>query len=242
MGIYQENFQRYEIKYLLTDEQVCRFWAVAKDRLAPDHYADSTVRSIYFDTPDYRMIRRSLERPVYKEKLRLRSYEAPGPESPVFVELKKKFGGIVYKRRTERPLATALAWLCNQNGLAEMSQIEKEIAYAIHFYPALAPAMLITSERKAWVGIQDPGLRITFDRRILWRQEDLSLDRGVGGNALLPAGTQLMEIKAPGALPVWLPRILYAINGYPTSFSKYGNAYRVMMQQRLRVKRGDICA
>lgn len=79
-------FQRVEQKYLLTDAQYTTLWDVLQPYMKPDAYGRSTVCSIYFDTPDRRLVRTSLEKPVYKEKLRLRTYGVPKPDSPAFDE------------------------------------------------------------------------------------------------------------------------------------------------------------
>ena len=84
-------FQRYEFKYLLTRGQQARLLSAAGARLRPDEYSHSSIRNLYLDTPDFRLIRRSLEKPVYKEKMRIRCYGPAHPDSPVFVELKKKY-------------------------------------------------------------------------------------------------------------------------------------------------------
>ena len=153
------TFKRTEKKYLLSAERFAALWQRIGPYMEPDEYPESTVCSIYYDTDDYRLIRHSIEGPVYKEKLRLRSYLIPGPEDPVFVELKKKYKGVVYKRRVELPARVAQAWL----------------------------------------------------------------DRG---EALLPSGELLMEIKTPTAAPLWLARALSELQIFPVSFSKYGTCYK----------------
>ena len=139
---FQTVFQRYELKYLLTPEQK----AAVRQAMAPymelDRYGRTTIRNIYFDTDNYRLVRRSIEKPIYKEKLRVRSYRQAGPETPVFVELKKKYKHVVYKRRIALPEQEAMAWLqggekgvCGMNEPSpEQRQIFREVEYFLNYY------------------------------------------------------------------------------------------------------------
>ena len=221
----QATFERYEKKYLLTAAQYRQFRERTRHRLAVDQYGRSTILSVYYDTPDARMIRASMEKPVYKEKLRLRSYGRPGAGDAVFVELKKKYRGIVYKRRVEMPLNAAQAWLGGQ-GKAPDGQIGREIAYTLARYENLAPAMFIAYDRVALYGKDDPLLRVTFDSRLLFRHEALTLADGAWGEPLLDPAARLMEVKLPGAMPLWLAHLMDELKIYPASFSKYAAAYQ----------------
>lgn len=224
-------FQRRESKYLLTDRQARGLLASLSDHLTPDRYSHSAIRSIYYDTPDFRLIRRSMERPVYKEKLRLRSYGCPGPEDTVFAELKKKYRSVVYKRRVALPLAWAEAGLARRRALPD-SQIGRELTYALDLYPGLAPAVFLAYERDAFHGLgPEAEVRVTFDRDIRWRREALSLSAGGWGRAILPPDQVLMEVKTPGGMPLWLTHALTDQRAYRTSFSKYGSAYQVMLAE-----------
>ncbi len=227
---YQGVFERYEKKYLLTEETYRQVAKQLRGHMQPDRYGPSTICNVYFDTPDYRIIRRSLEKPVYKEKLRLRSYGVPQAGSCVYVELKKKYKGVVYKRRTGMTLRQAEDYLYRGGALPCPSQIGREIDWFLSFYRQVLPAMYLSYRRAAFCGREDSGLRVTFDADITWRQTALFLGRGSWGNLLLPVGTRLMEIKAPSAMPVWLARVLDAARVYPVSFSKYGAAYEQAMQ------------
>lgn len=225
MGKYQGTFKRYEKKYLLEHEK----YEILRDRLQDymqvDDYGLTTICNIYFDTPDHRLIRASLEKPVYKEKLRLRSYGVPQKTDPAFIELKKKYKGIVYKRRIKSDLADAELYLYEGNSSVESGQIKKEIDWFLNFYQNISPSMYISYERIAMYGLQDRNLRITFDSNITWREEDLWLEHGVWGNSLLKEGEKLMEVKIPGAMPIWMANFFSEMEIYPTSFSKYGRAY-----------------
>ena len=229
---YQSIFQRFEIKYLLTREQKARIVAAMAPYMMPDSYGRSTIRNVYFDTSDYRLIRRSIEKPVYKEKLRLRSYRQAEGEQPVFVEVKKKYKGIVYKRRLALPLQQAEAWLCGGTPPGEDSQIRREIDHFLRFYGSLRPAVFLSYEREAWLGADD--FRVTFDENILCRRAALSLAEPVGGMSLLAEGTVLMELKCSGGIPLWMTALLTQEKLYKTSFSKYGTAYQTLVYPEIK--------
>lgn len=223
---YQAVFKRFEIKYLITLEQKQRILGAMDPHMALDKYGRTTIRNIYFDTDNYRIIRRSLEKPVYKEKLRLRSYAQATPDSPVFIELKKKFKGIVYKRRLAMPEKAALEWICRGGCLPADSQIAREIDYFLHFYEGLKPTVFLSYEREAYYCRQGSDFRVTFDDNILCRQGDLSLKLPPGGDSILPPGTVLMELKCAGGIPLWMTQTLTRQRIFKTSFSKYGVAYQ----------------
>ncbi len=217
-------FKRVEKKYLLTEEKYDALLRRIGTHLKPDEFGRSTVLSLYLDTPDHRIIRNSIEAADYKEKLRLRSYGAAGAGSEVFLELKKKYKGVVYKRRAVMTLAEAERYL--EEGVKPFdSQIMAEIDWAMKLYGHPKPAMLIACEREAWFDGEHPDLRLTFDRGIRYRQRELHLSSGGAGTALLPENTVLLEIKTGGAMPLWLSHALDAEGILPGSFSKYGEAY-----------------
>lgn len=219
------TFKRYEKKYMLPPEAYERLMARLAPRLEPDDYHQSTVRSIYYDWDDYRLIRHSIDKPIYKEKLRLRSYKRPTPESEVFVELKKKYKGVVYKRRVASTEAAAMRWLAGEAPAPKDSQMAREIDWFLHEnHPR--PKVLISCDRTAWRAKDDPELRVTFDEAIRWRSEDLLLSHGSAGKPLLPGGEILMELKIPGAAPLWLAHLLSEERIFPTGFSKYGLCYK----------------
>jgi hypothetical protein len=234
--------KRYEKKYLISQQQYRAFMEVAENKLKADRYGISTICNIYFDTPDYRLIRASAEKPVYKEKLRVRSYGVPAETDNVFIEIKKKYKGVVYKRRICLTYGQSRAFLNNHHIHFEKSQICNEIDSMIKFYKNLMPAMFISYDRLALYGIQDPQLRITFDKNILARTENLELGCGVWGETLLPENGILMEIKLAGAFPVWLSSLLSSLKIYPQSFSKYHAAYKRLVLNTDIKKGGMHCA
>ena len=111
MAKFQTVFTRCEKKYIIDEEKAKKLLSVIGNRLSPDKYGKSTVCNIYFYTPDFRIIRHSMEKGVFKEKLRIRSYNCPEADSMVFVELKKKFKGVVYKRRIRMKYSDAVKYL-----------------------------------------------------------------------------------------------------------------------------------
>lgn len=225
---YQDTFKRYEIKYLLSAKQKKEFMKTIERYMTLDRYGRTTIQNIYYDTPDWRLIRTSLEKPVYKEKLRLRSYGTANPEKTVFIEIKKKYDGVVYKRRTFASEKEAVAYLNSGIKLVgHDDQISREIDYFRSFYKGLRPAMVISYEREAFFGNADPDFRVTFDENILWREEDLTLRKDAYGNAVLLPGQCLMEIKVAQAMPLWISREMNRLGIFQTSFSKYGRAYEM---------------
>lgn len=235
MKQYQDIFERYEKKYLLTKEQHAALMHELKDIVHVDQYGETTILNIYYDTPDHRLIRASLEKPIYKEKLRLRCYGIPEPDSPAFIELKKKYRGIVYKRRTDMTYEQAVRFLASSDDGAS-SQIEKEIRYFTRVHSPLSPAMVIACERTAMAGNADPELRITFDRNIRWRDADLDLTHGSEGKPVNDSDAVLMEVKIRDALSLDLAHLFCDLSIYPTSFSKYGTAYEQMTAEKLQKK------
>ena len=225
------TFKRNEKKYLLSAGQYERLWAELSPRLIPDEYFSSTVCSVYYDSDDYALIRRSIEAPVYKEKLRVRSYGVPAPDGTVFVELKKKFKGTVYKRRVQTTAEQAEAWLSGSSSAPEVSQVCREIDWFLHTHSP-SPKIFIACDREAYVADGAPELRFTFDRDIRWREEELSLCAGMHGMPLLGGGQVLMEIKIPDAAPLWLADTLSRLEVFPTGFSKYGNCYKSGLVQK----------
>ena len=230
-------FKRIEKKYLLSEERQEALLRRIGAHLKPDAFGRSTVMSLYLDTPDHRIIRASIEAEDYKEKLRLRSYGTASADSRVFLELKKKLDGVVYKRRAVMTLAEARVYL--EQGIRPFeSQIMSEIDWAMRFYGRPKPAMMIACEREAWFDESRADLRLTFDRGIRYRQRELSLAAGSAGIALLPDGAVLLEIKTGGAMPLWLADALDREGILPGSFSKYGAAYVRSLEEAKRLKSG----
>lgn len=231
---YQTVFKRYELKYMITKEQKKKILRAMEPYMRLDKYGRTTIRNIYFDTADYRLIRRSIEKPAYKEKLRIRSYEKASKDSTVFVELKKKYNHVVYKRRLPLTEGEAISWLSGAHHLAGETQVSREIDYFLQYYGGLHPTALLSYEREAYYAKDDDSFRVTFDDNILFREEDISLETDVGGISILPDDMILMEIKCVGGIPIWMTEVLSKEHVYRTSFSKYGTAYKNIIFPRLK--------
>ena len=230
---YKSVFRRYEMKYLLTPHQLESVLSGIEPYMQIDQYGRTTIRNIYYDTDNYRLIRHSIEKPIYKEKLRVRSYGRADHDSTVFVELKKKYEQVVYKRRVALPENVAMDWLDGSIPSPADTQISREIDRFKSYYEGLRPSMFLSYEREAFFEREGGDFRVTFDRNILCRQTDLSLCDDTYGHSVLPDNRVLMEIKCPGAIPLWMVDILSKEKIYKASFSKYGRAYIETVLPRL---------
>ncbi len=217
--------QRYEMKYLLDGAQADFLRKRLEGHVRLDEYGRTTIASLYYDTPDARLVRASLEKPDFKEKLRARSYGLATESSPVFLELKRKYDGVVYKRRVQSTARQIGRFLAGEDSLEGSEQIKKELKYFRDFYGTLRPACLILYDREAYF---EPGgdLRLTLDERPRYRTEGLTLTESLSGAPLLPPGRSILEIKVQGAMPLWLTAILSEGRIYKSSFSKYGEAWK----------------
>lgn len=218
-------FERHEMKYLLNSAQHEAVMQGLQGPMADAGYGRHTICSLYYDTDDYAVIRRCLERPTLKEKLRLRSYGVPGRQSTVYLELKKKLRGITYKRRVALGYGEAADYM--DRGIPPLGQAQ--ILGEIDWYKTrqqLAGKVVLCYDRIALAGTDDPQLRVTVDANVRWRDYTLALAGGDHGALLLPRGVRLMEVKTAGALPGWLVRLLAENRVYPTGFSKYGTVYQ----------------
>lgn len=227
----QMTFKRYEIKYMITGAQAKRIQEAMAEHMIGDVHGKGTLCSLYFDTPDFLLVRRSLEHPVYKEKLRLRSYGPAGNDHLIFVELKKKFDSVVYKRRVGMTVSQANDYLLKRTPVMD-TQITREIDYFLQMYEGIRPAVLLSYQRDAYYAKDDHEFRITFDDNLLWRDYSLTLDSGIYGTSLLDKDQILMEVKVAHAFPLWFVRLLSDNHIYKTNFSKYGAAYTTIYQNQ----------
>ena len=221
-------FERHEKKYLLSSAQYAALSRALEETMRQDAYGLHTIGSIYYDTDSFDVIRHSLDKPDYKEKLRLRTYGIPRPDDTVFIELKKKLNGVTYKRRIPLTLREATYYLNLGVKPSETGQIFGEIDWFVQQVRPL-PKVMLWYDRIALFGSDDPELRVTFDARIRWRDSDLNLSHGDYGQMLIGEGQRLMEIKTLKALPCWLSGLLASLEIYPVSFSKYGRVYQDML-------------
>ena len=237
----QEVFKRYEKKYLLTLAQYQGLmWELVK-QMSPDLYGKHTISNVYFDTRDYKLIRQSAEKPDYKEKVRLRAYGSAEEGSTVYAELKKKYDGIVYKRRMPLIMTEARKYLYYGIYPKEDSQVFREIHYVMGLYD-LKPMAFVAYDRTAFYGNENSELRVTFDRNIRCRNMELDLVKGDYGTCILKENQILMEVKIPGAMPVWMSRIFSRIGIFPVSFSKYGMYYKQILYKNQIAEGGIYCA
>ena len=220
----QSCFKRYEKKYLLTRRQYEAMRFGMMQHMKPDEHPSYSICNIYYDTENYDLIRASLEKPVYKEKLRMRSYGVPGCRDSVFVEIKKKYDDVVYKRRVTMEMRSAERYLRGVRG-GDGSQISREIDWFLRLYRP-EPKVFIAYDREAYASADGGELRITFDTALRARSCDLDLRLGDHGMPLLDDDRILMEIKIPGTAPLWLAHLLSENGIFPTSFSKYGAYYK----------------
>ena len=227
----QEIFQRIEEKYILTKYQKERLLELIKDHLRDDEYGPSTVCNIYYDNTNKDLVRTSMDKPFYKEKVRLRSYNVPNKESTAFLEIKKKYDGIVYKRRIADSLNDIEEHLEEGKNIECNKQIVNEIDYCFKYYQ-LEPSLFLAYDRVAYYDKDDSSFRLTFDTNITARDYDLDLSKGVYGNKYCDDDTYIMEIKCAGGLPFWFLRALQEVKSYPVSFSKYGKEFEAKYLNR----------
>lgn len=196
--------------------------------LKEDKYFKYNISSIYFDTDDYDLIRKSLEKPIYKEKIRVRSYGKINEKDNVFFEIKKKYKGMTNKRRIIISYKDFLNYI-NDNKNFEQNQISKEIDYIIRYYK-LHPKVYISYDRISYICKDNNNLRITFDTNLKYRLNDLSLKNN-NAEVFDNKNFYIMEIKTLDSIPLWLVNVLSELKIYPTSFSKYGNIYKKYIKE-----------
>lgn len=221
----QKTFKRYEKKYLLRDSQCCVLHEKLMEHMQQDVYSSYSIRNLYFDTDNYEIIRRSVEKPVFKEKLRVRSYGSPDSNDIIFLELKKKYKKEVFKRRICLTLAEYEDYIYKGIRPEKSEQILTEIEYFLNVYKPY-PRIYIAYDRVALVGKEDKNLRVTFDKNIRFRSSELSLRNDDKAVNILGDDQCIMEIKVPGAMPLWLCSMLNDMQIFSQSFSKYGYCYQ----------------
>lgn len=227
------TFKRYEKKYLLNPYQYSILKAEIDKHFVPDKYGETKICNLYLDTSDYVLIRRSIDKPVFKEKIRLRTYGVPNDNTTSFLEIKRKFDSIVYKRRIHMDYTDSLKFVNGISHCLDDNQISKEIQRFFDFYGEVRPRFYISYDRCAFFYKETSDIRITFDKNLMWRDYDLDLRLGSYGEKLLPEGYTLMEIKVPNTVPLWLAKLLSELKIYPCSFSKVGTAYKTMLGKRI---------
>lgn len=244
-----EVFNRYEKKYMMDEQTYHKLLIRLSDYMVLDPFNVDhefySISNIYYDTLDDRLIRNSIEKPVYKEKLRVRAYGAPTLEDQVYVEIKKKFKGIVNKRRTSLKLSEAYDYLDHNiypdlNQAKINKQVFCEIDYFKNFYN-LVPKVYITYDRRAYFEKDDGDFRLTFDKNICTRRDNVRLEIGTFGEKLLDDGFYLMEVKILNAAPVWFTKLMAELKIRPATFSKYGTEYKKYYAQKMCKNGEKLC-
>lgn len=231
-------FKRYEYKYLITSDQKEKILDGMSGYMKLDSYGRATICNIYYDTDDFRLVRNSIEKPLYKEKLRVRSYGKAKENGKVFVELKKKYESVVYKRRLSMSNRAASEWLGSHEYCQVDSQIGEEIEYFRHFYEGIKPQVFLSYEREAYYMKDGSDFRVTFDDNIFARSDRLSLTENPGGYPLLENDQVMMELKISAGMPLWMSQILTREKIFKTSFSKYGTYYTDVIYPRFSAIKG----
>ena len=222
--MFNDVIRRKEIKYILSSEQYNTLLKKISDNLAEDEYYKSTICNIYFDTIHDDLIIKSIEKPKYKEKIRLRSYVIPKLDTEVFLEIKKKLKGEVSKRRIKLKLKDFYDYIETGNLKSKNEQIKKELDYSFKYYK-LEPRIYLAYDRLSYYDKDNVNFRITFDKDIRSRKDDLRLENGDKGDLLFEDGSVIMETKTLGSYPMWFVKVLSELKIYPQSFSKYGSIY-----------------
>ena len=221
---YQSIFERVESKYVLNRTQYDQLMDRIINRLQEDLFPHSNISSIYFDTDDYRLARAALDKPAYREKLRLRSYGMKDDSSEVFMELKKKYLGVIYKRRRAMSYHDSMNYILFGKK-PDNTQIINEIDYMMKKYPDLKPRVLISYQRDSYVFVDDNNIRITFDYNVRYSLDNVTLKNNRAEKQLTGEDTVIMEIKSLNAMPLWLTEILDEMKIFPGNYSKYGQIY-----------------
>ena len=229
-----EIFKRIEQKYVLDEYEYKNLLKLINSHLEKDEYFKSNICNIYFDNDNYDLIINSLEKGFYKEKVRLRSYSIPKLNDKVFLEIKSKLDGVVYKRRVTLSLKDFYEYLDGKMPKTSNPQIMKEIDYTFKKYN-LKPKYFIAYDRTSYFDKDDETFRITFDENIRSREDDLHLEYGDSGKLYFDNKKYVMELKAGNGLPMWFIEVLSNMKIYPRSFSKYGSIYTNKVKEELYV-------
>ena len=232
----QNIFGRYEEKYLITYAQKTALLETISKHIAEDKFANYIVQNLYYDTENWDVVRNSIESPLYKEKMRLRCYGRQAYEAKLFLELKKKYKGVVYKRR-----AAFSNTLLSSNDVRDiMDQKSSQILRELQFYlkaNSVYERIYLSYKRSAFTGVVDKDLRITFDTDIRYRIHDLEFTQPENGIPVLTPDQTIMEIKIERGMPLWLVHALGENKVYPISFSKCGTCYTDYIRKQ---QKGDV--
>ena len=228
-------FKRIEKKYPTDIETAEKLLNTLGGLLKEDRYCHSTVCSTYLDTPDRLLIRNSIDAKVYKEKLRIRHYGQLTDDSRLFFEIKKKYKGVVYKRRVSLWREEVFDYI--ESGVPPIdTQIMREIDYLMKLYRQPRPDVCILCEREAYLTAEDPNVRLTFDENLRYRRGFPDENNISEGTPITEENEYILEIKTPGAMPLWLANTLSELKIYPQSFSKYAHAYYDIINKNKEIR------
>lgn len=224
------SFKRYERKYLIDKATAQSFLSLISSRLSYDAFCVGgkkyRIYNIYFDTDDFAIIRESVSKPAFKEKARFRAYDNYAETGKGFLEIKRKINGVVVKRRIALSEPDAIDFV--KSGILP-HDAECQMSRELDRYfkcNDVSPKAYISYDRMAFFCADDNNIRVTFDDNILYRTQNVSIEAGDGGVALLPPDLCILELKFAEAMPLWLANALSECRIYPHSFSKYGNVYK----------------
>lgn len=242
MKDYIKVFKRVEQKYLLTRNDFEKLMQILEPKMEKNKYFESKILNIYFDTDNFDIATRTIEKTKYKEKLRLRSYQVPkSDDENVFFELKRKCNSVVSKRRITMKLNEFEEYIkYGKLFETENMQILKEIDYTLNT-KKLEPKMMVAYDRLSYYLKEDENTRITFDFNLRYRDEMLDLKMGDAGYKFFENDIVIMEVKTLGSMPIWFVKLMNELRIYPTSFSKYGEIYKKhILGKKINKKNDDL--
>lgn len=223
---------RYEQKYLLTKDNFNYLINLIDDYLVKDKYFKETIYNVYFDNDYFEIINRSIDKPIYKEKIRMRSYYKTDNDTNIFLEIKKKYDDTSNKRRVIISYKDYLDYI-NKNIIPNCDkQIMSEIDYCFKKYK-LKPKIKLVYDRFAYNLKDDDSFRITFDTNVRYNLNEM--DYNIEDDVMFMNDKYIMEIKTFNGIPLWLNKILNKLNIYPTSYSKVGKVYESIKESVINV-------
>ena len=237
-----KSFKRVEEKYLITEDEKNKLLKTIQKYMTLDPYCINQtpykIQNIYYDTINNDLISNSINKPIYKQKIRVRKYDN---DNTYYLEIKKKSDGIVGKRRIALTLEEIDCFINigikpKRDSFIDNSVIG-EIAYLLS-HMKIEPKVYISYERLGYFDINNKEFRITFDNKIYSKRNDLSFDNDDYELDLLKSNLYIMEIKSVANFPLWLVKELSRLKIYPKSFSKYGEEYKIYLKNG--VKNGTI--
>lgn len=191
------------------------------------HY---TVRSIYFDTPDYDYYFEKIEGIKHRKKFRIRGYNELTPDSKVFFEIKRKYEIPIFKNRAVTSYDNVCKLFMNQSVEKCISNSEK-FPHAVdnvkrffyHFYSdSLRPVILVIYEREAYLGLIDEKIRVTFDKNLRSVAFPTIDELYSESRARVALKDQfILEVKFNDYFPSWMKPIIGILGLKRESASKY---------------------